>query len=78
MKKTDQHATTFIIPFGTLCYVSMPSGSKNADAMYQLCMLQCFTDQVGRNVEVYIDDIIVKSKKFDNLIADLKQTFINL
>lgn len=47
MKEVDQHATTFIIPFGTFCYISMSFGLKNAKATYQRCMLQCFTYQVG-------------------------------
>jgi hypothetical protein len=41
-------------------------------------MLHYFTDQVGRNLEVYMDDIVVKSKKSNNLIADLEETFVNL
>jgi hypothetical protein len=39
MKESDQHATTFITPFGTFCYVSMPFGLKNVGATYQRCML---------------------------------------
>lgn len=39
MKETDQHATTFITPFGMFCYVSMPFGLKNTRATYQCCML---------------------------------------
>lgn len=38
----------------------------------------CFTDQVGRNIEVYVDDIVMKTKKFDDLIANLEETFANL
>lgn len=53
MKETDQHATTFITPFSTFCYVSMPFGLKNARATYQRCMLHWFSDQVRRNLEVY-------------------------
>lgn len=41
-------------------------------------MLQCFTDQVRRNIEVYVDDIIMKTKKSDNLITNLEETFTNL
>jgi hypothetical protein len=78
MKETFQHATTFITPFGTFCYVSMPFGLKNARATYQHCMLQCFTNQVRYNVEVYVDDIIVKTKKTRDLIVDLEETFANL
>ena len=38
----------------------------------------CLVQQIGRNVEAYIDDVVVKSKTADNLIADLKETFANL
>src|SRR5579883_2025409 len=41
-------------------------------------MLECFRDQVGTSVEVYVDDIVVKSKKVDDLIPDLEHTFANL
>ncbi|WVZ84448.1 hypothetical protein U9M48_031478 [Paspalum notatum var. saurae] len=78
MKESDQLATSFITPFGSFCYVSMPFGLKNAGATYQRCMLLCFVDQVGRNVEVYVDDIVIKTKRSGDLIADLKETFANL
>jgi hypothetical protein len=41
-------------------------------------MLQCFTNQVGRNVEVHVDDIIMKMKKSNDLITDLEEMFSNL
>lgn len=78
MKATDQHATTFITPFRTFSYVSMPFGLKNVGAMYQRCMLQYFTDQVRRSVEVYVDDIVMKTNKYGDLITDLEETFANL
>lgn len=71
MKESDQHATTFITPFGFFCYVSMPFGLKNARAPYQRCMVQCFTEQVGCNIKVYVDDIVVKTKRSNYLITDL-------
>lgn len=46
--------------------------------MYQRCMLQCFVEQVRRNIEVYVNDIVVKTKKFDDLIADLEEMLANL
>ena len=62
MKESDQLATSFITPFGSFCYVSMPFGLKNAGAMYQRCMLKCFGDLIGQTVEAYVDDIVVKSR----------------
>jgi hypothetical protein len=78
MKEADQHATTFITPFWTFCYVSITFGLKKAGATYQLCMLQCFVDQIERNIEVYIDDIVVKTKRSDDFITDLEETFANV
>jgi hypothetical protein len=77
-EEANQHATTFITPFRTFCYVSMHFDLKNAGATYQCCMLQCFTNQVGRNAEIYVDDIIVKAKKSNDLIVGLEETFANL
>ena len=70
--------TSFITPFGSFCYISMSFGLKNAGAMYQHYMLKCFRDFIGWTVEAYVDDIMVKSKWADHLIADLEQTFAKL
>ena len=75
MKGSDQLATSFITPFGMFCYVTMPFGLKNAGATYQRCMLQVFGDLIGRTVEAYVDDIVVKSRKASGLVADLDETF---
>ena len=62
MKESDQITTSFIRPFGSFCYVTMPFGLKNVGATYQRCMPKCFRDLIGRTVEAYVDDIVVKSK----------------
>ena len=62
MKESDQLATSFITPFESFCYASMPFGLKNAGATYQRCMLRCFGDLIGQTIEAYVDDIVVKSK----------------
>ena len=72
MKESDQLATSFITPFGPYCYVSMPFGLKNTRATYQRCMLNCFRDLIEQTIEVYVDDIVVKSKLADHLVADLE------
>ena len=41
-------------------------------------MLKCFGDLIGWTIEAYVDDIVVKSKRADHLVADLKQTFTKL
>jgi hypothetical protein len=62
MKESDQLSTSFITPFGSYCYVTMPFGLKNPGATYQHYMLKCFGDLIGQTVEAYVDDIVVKSK----------------
>jgi hypothetical protein len=52
--------------------MTMPFGLKNAGATYQRCMQAC------RNIEVYVDDIVIKSTKADSLLDDLRETFANL
>ena len=47
MKESDQLVTSFITLFGSFCYVIMPFGLKNMEAMYQRCMLKCFRDLIG-------------------------------
>ena len=90
MKESDQLATSFITPYGSYCYVTMPFGLKNAGATYQRCMQQCFTDQIDPldqpdqierlkpTIAVYIDGIVVKTAQACNLIANLAATFVNL
>ena len=61
---------------GLYCYRVVPFGLKNAGATYQRLVNQMFNKQIGRNIEVYVDDMLVKSKK-DHL-DDLKETFNTL
>src|SRR4051794_39850094 len=56
----------------------MPFGLKNAGATNQHCIQKCLHDQIGRNAQVYVDDIVIKTKKRDTLLSDLKETFNNL
>jgi hypothetical protein len=63
MKESDQLATSFITPFGMYCYVTMPFGLRNAGATYQRCMNHVFSEHIGRTVEAYVDDIVVKTRK---------------
>jgi hypothetical protein len=75
MKESDQLATSFITPFRMFCYFTMPFGLRNASATYQRCMQHVFGDHVGRTVEAYVDDIIVKTRKADDLVRDLGIAF---
>ena len=56
----------------------MPFGLKNIGATYQRFMLKCFRDLIGQTIEAYVDDIVVKSKWDDQVVADLEQTFAKL
>jgi hypothetical protein len=75
MKESDQPVTSFITPFGMFCYVTMPFGLRNAGATYQRCMQHVFGDHIGRTVEAYVDDIVVKTRKADDLVSDLRVAF---
>uniref|UniRef100_A0A2N9FKC7 RNase H type-1 domain-containing protein n=1 Tax=Fagus sylvatica TaxID=28930 RepID=A0A2N9FKC7_FAGSY len=57
MDESDQEKTSFITSRGLFCYKVMPFGLKNAGATYQRLMNRMFHDQIGRNVEVYVDDL---------------------
>jgi hypothetical protein len=75
MKESDQLATSFITPFGMYCYITMPFGLRNAGATYQRCMNHVFGEHIGRTVEAYVDDIVVKTRKASDLLSDLETTF---
>ena len=57
MHPKDQEKTAFITDMGVYCYTMMPFGLKNAGATYQRMMSQVFKEQIGRILEVYIEDI---------------------
>src|SRR5205809_5494927 len=58
LAEPDCIKTSFITPFGTYCYITMPFGLKNAGATYQRAMQRCLHDQLGRNVEAYVDNVV--------------------
>jgi hypothetical protein len=74
----DEEKIVFITPFGIFCYTKMAFRLKNGGATYQKCVHTVLESQIGRNIEAYIDDIVVKSEKRGNLLDDLKETFDNL
>jgi hypothetical protein len=71
MNKEDEPKTSFITPSGTYCYLRMPEGLKNARGSFSRMIAKVLRSQIGRNVLTYVDDIIVKSTKQENYIADL-------
>jgi hypothetical protein len=76
LKKEDEEKMAFITPYGVFCYQVMPFGLKNAGATYQRMMQNCLGRQIGRNV--YIDEVVITTRKEESLIDDLKETFNNL
>ena len=80
----DPHAspnsekTSFINPYGLYCYNLMPFGLKNAGATYQRFVTKMFRPLLSSTMEVYMDDILVKSKQRSDHAAHLHQTFDRL
>jgi ribonuclease HI len=78
MHEVDQEKTSFITDRGLYCYKMMPFGLKNAGATYQRLVNKMFREQIGRNVEVYVDDMLVKSIRSKSHVEDLTETFETL
>jgi hypothetical protein len=74
----DEEKIAFIMPFGIFCYPKMAFEIKNGGATYQKCVHTMLEGWIRRNVEAYIDDIVVKSEKRGDLLDGLKETFDNL
>ena len=75
MHPPDQEYTAFMTERGIYCYKAMPFGLKNAGATYQRLVNMMFKDLIGDIMEVYIDDMVVKSKNAVDHIQHLKQAF---
>ena len=78
MEESDQEKTSFVTSQGLFCCKVMPFGLKNAGVTYQRLMNKMFAHQIGRNVQVYVDDMLVKSLHEDDHLNDLKETFDTL
>jgi hypothetical protein len=76
--KEDEEKTSFITPFGTYCYLRMLEGLRNAGPTFYTITKAALKDQVGKNILSYVDDIVIASKKKDNYISDLAETFANM
>ena len=78
MAEEDQEKTSFITSQELYCYKVMPFGLKNVGATYQRLVNRMFSKQVDRNMEVYVDDMLVKSREELAHLDDLKETFTTL
>ena len=71
LAEEDQDKTSFTTPWGTYCYVVMPFGLRNAGTTYQRAMIEIFHDMIHIDMEVYVDDILVKSRTRSEQPQDL-------
>jgi hypothetical protein len=71
LKVFDQDKTAFITSHDLYCYTAMTFDLKNARATYQKAIQKCLESQVSKNVEAYVDDVVVKTTNEDDLIANL-------
>ena len=75
MYEPNEEHTSFIIDWGLYCYKAMPFGFKNAGATYQRLVNRMLKDLIGKSMEVYVDDMLVKSKMAGDHIEHLNQMF---
>ncbi|XP_019166616.1 PREDICTED: uncharacterized protein LOC109162349 [Ipomoea nil] len=73
MHEEDAEKTAFTTPEGIFCYLVMPFGLKNAGATYTRMVAKLFKTVLGRNMEAYVDDMIVKSRKATSHVEDLSE-----
>ena len=78
MNPKDKELTTFHTPKGIYCYKVMSFGLKNAGATYQQAMQKIFDNVFHKYVECYIDDLVVKTKRREDHLADLRSVFNRL
>ncbi|GJT81877.1 reverse transcriptase domain-containing protein [Tanacetum coccineum] len=78
MAKEDEEKMAFITSQGVFCYSKMPFGLKNAGATYQRLVDKAFQKQIGKNLEVYVDDPVIKSRMEHEIIKDMEETFKTL
>ncbi|XP_070014619.1 uncharacterized protein [Nicotiana sylvestris] len=78
MDEEDTKKTAFITPRGTYCYRVMPFGLKNAGETYMRAMTTIFHDMMYKEIEVYVDDVIIKSRKQSDHVVDLRKFFQRL
>ena len=71
VSQPDKEKTTFTCPFGTFAYRIMPFGLCNAPATFQRCMTTIFSDFCEKIVDVFMDDLSVYGKSFDDCLSNL-------
>ena len=71
----NQEKTAFVTPVGNYHYKVMPFGLKNVGSIYQRMMTRMFKSQLGKNIKIYMDDMVVKSKMVFEHLGDLRTIF---
>ncbi|CAH9134294.1 unnamed protein product [Cuscuta epithymum] len=75
MHPDDAEKTAFVTADGVYCYVVMPFGLRNAMATFQRMIGMLFKDVLGKTMEAYVDDILIKSKKKEDHVRDMERIF---
>ncbi|KAK0574861.1 hypothetical protein LWI29_030216 [Acer saccharum] len=78
MDESNEAKTAFITDRGVYCYRVMPFGLKNAGATYQRLVNRIFVNEIGRTMEVYVDDMLTKSVTTEEHVPNLRNTFLLL
>ncbi|KAI5335080.1 hypothetical protein L3X38_025213 [Prunus dulcis] len=80
MAEQDIHKTAFMCPghISAFEYTVMPFGLRNAGATYQRAMNSIFHDMIGHSLEVYIDDVVIKSPEEGNHVSSLRKAFLRM
>ena len=76
MHPKDESKTNFMVEVASYCYKVMPFDLKNAGATYQRLMDQIFSPMLGRNVQAYLDDMVVTSEREDQHVVDREELFV--
>src|ERR1041384_774975 len=78
MHPPDKEKTAFTTEWGNYCYAVMPFGLKNAGATYQRMATTIFHDLIHKEVEVYVDDMVIKTKTAEEHVVALEKVFQRL
>nr|GEY57449.1 reverse transcriptase domain-containing protein [Tanacetum cinerariifolium] len=75
METEDEDKTAFITSHEIFCYTKMPFGLRNAGATYQHLVDKAFHKHIGKNLQVYVDDLVIKSRTENEIVKDVEETF---
>ncbi|GJY99343.1 reverse transcriptase domain-containing protein [Tanacetum coccineum] len=78
MAEANEEKTTFHTSQGVYCYTKLLFGLKNVRATYQRLVDKAFKKQIGRNLKVYVNDLVIKSYMEQEILRDIKETFQTL